>query len=252
MAVWGSESWNSFRPMQAPLPSRAIGVRSALQFVVCAVVLLAQSACFPAMLHGPRVEPGLSGTVNISQVAGPTHTEGDYGGLHLRNASVGLGVGYGWRAATAHRPSFFAGAYVPVVFPFAQLDLFAQAPEAWTGPTSGGLGVNAAIDHVAPYLQWGVVSAAGFGWSTTQGLNVRYGGGEENGKVSWTPGVAAHLGVGRHRVHLFAMGAFGQMRRICVDANFRQGGCAGERSHAVLGGVAFEFRLRRATDRPRE
>jgi hypothetical protein len=205
-------------------------------------MLASQAACFPAMLHGPRVERGGSLTANVSTATGPQHTEGDYGGIRLRNESVGLGFGYGWRGNTPSEPSLFLGAYVPVLFPFAQLDLFVQAPEAWSGPTAGGLGVNVAIDHVQPYLQWGMMSANGTGWSILQGVSVRSDGSAQAGQVSWMPGVAAHIGRGQHRVHLYAMGAFGRLRGNCY-ADGRN--CAGERTYALLGGVAYQFRFRR-------
>lgn len=197
------------------------------------------------MLHGPRVERGLSVSGNVSVAAGPTHTEGDEGGIRLRNGTAGVGLGYGWRAADRANPSLFVGGYVPILFPVAQLDVFMQAPEAWTGPTSGGVGVNVAVDHVAPYLQWGMVDAKGTGWSILQGVSVRTDDNVQDGQVSWMPGVAAHFGLGRQRLHLYAMGAFGRLHRSCFSETGGSRTCPGDRAYALLAGLAIEHRFRR-------
>ena len=212
---------------------------------ICVSALASQAACFPAMLHGPRVERGFALSANVSMAAGPTHTEGDEGGLRLRNGTAGLGLGYGWRAAKRKQPSVFVGAYVPIAFPAAQLDVFTQAPEAWTGPTSGGVGVNVAWDHVAPYLQWGMVNARGSGWSILQGVSVRTDENEQDGQVAWTPGVAAHFGLGQQRVYLYAMGAFGRLNRTCFSETGSRI-CAGDRSYALLAGLAYEYHFWKA------
>ena len=206
--------------------------------------LASQVACFPAMLHGPRVEEGLSMTINVTRAMGPTHTEGDNGGIRLRNGTAGLGVGRGWRGTTPTNASFFVGAYVPVTVLAAQLDLFAQAPAAWTGPTSGGVGVNVARDHLAPYVQWGVVSDSGSGWSVIQGINVRHDTNEQDGQVSWMPGAAAHVGLGQQRLHFYVLGAFGRLNSTCFTPT---GGrlCAGDRAYALLAGLSVEHRFRR-------
>lgn len=206
----------------------------------CIVALATQAACFQAVMHGPRVEKGLSGFAGASVTRGPTHTEGDEGGIRLRNAPIGLGVGYGWRGATRHEASLFTGLYVPIAFPFAQLDLFAQAPEAWTGATMGGAGMNVAIDHVAPYLQWGRVNDRGSGWSLIQGVSMRTDDEHSLRQLTWTPGLAAHIGGSRSRVHLYAMGAFGRIRRSCVATSE-----CGTRTWALQTGLTLELLLRK-------
>jgi hypothetical protein len=209
------------------------------------VALLLLTGCFPAVMHGPRVQPGLVGSVTASVAAGPTYTEGDEGGMRARNAPVGAGIGYGWRGATAARPSVFAGVHVPIVFPLAQLDVYVQAPESWLSRGTGGVGVNTSIEHAAPYLQWGVVDADGRGWSTIQGLSVRFTGGEGRTIFAWTPGVVAHVGSGHGRAHLYAMAAVGR-HRSCSQVPFQSVECGVHGTYALLAGATLE--LRRSAD----
>jgi len=221
--------------------------RRLLSLVPAAAVLT--GGCFPAVLHGPQVEPGLRGTAVASIAAGPTYVEGDEGGIRLRNAPIGLGIGHGWRATSDARPSLFVGAFVPIFFPAAQLDVYVQAPRAWTGGASGGLGLNIGGEQATPYLQVGRVSARGTGWSTIQGLSVRAGSEHRSRSVAWVPGLAGHVGGTRTTLHVFAMGAVGREPGDCLTlpATGRESR-PGRHSRTLLGGAALEVHGRRGPD----
>ena len=77
----------------------------------CALIL---GACFPAVTHGPRVEPGFTAGVTGAYTTGDTHVEGDEGGIHLRQGVIGPYAGYGWSAASARSPRLYLGVAVPV------------------------------------------------------------------------------------------------------------------------------------------
>ncbi len=224
-------------------------MRRLARVAVAPLALLPVAGCFPAVLHGPQVEPGPRGAAVASVAAGPTYVEGDEGGIRLRNAPVGLGVGHGWRAASDARPSLFVGAFVPVYFPMAQLDVYLQAPRAWTGGAAGGLGLNVGTGQATPYLQVGRVSARGTGWSTVQGWSVRRGSEFRSRSVAWVPGLAGHLGGTRTTLHVFAMGAVGREPGDCLTLPATGRECRpGRRSRTLLGGAALEVHGRRAPD----
>lgn len=236
-----------------PLVSRAKPLMTFKRHVRMAISLVALggilplTGCFPAVMHGPRVLPGLSGTLTASAAAGPTYTEGDAGGIYARNPTIGAGVGYGWRASSPAKPSIYAGLHVPILFPLAQLDVYAQAPESWTTRGVGGVGINASIEHAAPYFQWGVVNAKGRGWSTIQGFSFRFTGGDERTIFAWTPGVAAHLGSGRTLAHVYAMAALGR-NRTCTQEPYQAVRCGVGGTYALLAGVTLELRRRRVSE----
>ena len=206
----------------------------------------ALSGCFAAVLHGPEVERGVVGGLTGMVASGPTYTEGDAGGIRLRNPPVGLSLGHGWAAPTRRSPGVFVGAHVPVLFPAAQLDLYVQVPRAWTGASAGGVGVNVDLERVHPYAQWGRVDARGSGWYLLQGVSVRQRDQFETRSVAWVPGVGTQFGHPRATVHLFALAAFGRIPGRCLPYAVERGCVPGARSHALsAGATVLAHRARR-------
>src|SRR5687767_7117917 len=87
------------------------------------IALAATAACFPAVTHGPRVESGLSVGATGAVTYGPTHVEGDEGGINLREGVVGPYVGYGWAPTSPNRAGAYIGLAVPLLFTLRQGDL---------------------------------------------------------------------------------------------------------------------------------
>src|ERR1043166_5905397 len=119
------------------------------------LALTGTTACFPSIMHGPRVENGATFGITAASTTGDTHTEGDEGGIHLRTGILGAYAGYGWAPATTSRPGFYLGATVPVFFPATQIDAYMQLPPAWTGPLQGGFGVSTDLEGATGYTQLG-------------------------------------------------------------------------------------------------
>ena len=107
--------------------------------------------------------------------------------------------------------------------PYAELDLYAQAPIGFT-PFDAGTGVLLSPVHVMPYVQAGRMKPDGSGWYTTQGFaflgsrphwgSVLSDGGATSERVTpryWAPTVAYRTR-GRYGVHFYVSGAFGTAR----------------------------------------
>jgi hypothetical protein len=206
----------------------------------------ATAACFPAVTHGPRVEPGLAAGLTGAYTVGPTHVEGDEGGIRLRSGVVGAYGGYGWAPASARAPRLHVAIAVPILFPLAQVDAFVQAPPAWTGPLSAGAGIVASSEGVHAYGQAGRVSARGMGWYLTGGYGRRESWSTvESSSPAWFGAAAVQLAAGHARTHLFVQGADGRIPGRCP---FGQGGrCErGERARALAVGATLGWARRRA------
>ncbi len=93
--------------------------RRSMQYLAGASSLLIV-ACFPAVMHGPRIENGIGvgGTASLS--SGTRYTEGDEGNRLLRVGHVGAHVSVGKAASTPRRPGFQASVAVPLTL-LAQL-----------------------------------------------------------------------------------------------------------------------------------
>ena len=50
----------------------------------------------------------------LSTTSGDAHTEGDEGGIFLRNGIIGAYGGYGWASSSRTNPGFYLGIAVPV------------------------------------------------------------------------------------------------------------------------------------------
>jgi hypothetical protein len=199
------------RPDDTPMPTRLLRLP-------LAATTAATAACFPAVTHGPRVESGLTAGVTGAYTWGPTHVEGDEGGINLREGVVGPYAGYGWAPARATRPGVYLGVAVPAYFPLAQVDAYVQAPPAWTGPLSAGVGVVASLEGVHGYGQVGRVNDRGVGVYLTGG----YGSRESTSRIqgsspAWFGGAALQLATGHLRTQLFVQGATGHAPDWCRE-----------------------------------
>ena len=213
--------------------------------VLLAAPCAGAAACFPAVTHGPRVEPGLAAGLTAAYTRGPTHVEGDEGGIRLRSGVVGAYGGYGWTPASARAPRLYLAVAVPILFPHAQVDAFVQAPPAWTGALSTGAGVVASVEGVHVYGQAGRVSDRGMGWYLTGGYGRRESWStEQSSSPAWFGAAAVQLAAGHARAHLFVQGADGRIPGQCRVVP--GGPCArGERARAVAVGATVGWARRR-------
>ena len=220
----------------------------ALAIRLLLATLAATAGCFPAITHGPRVEPGFTAGVTGAYTTGDTHVEGDEGGIHLRQGVVGPYAGYGWSSASARSPRLYLGVAVPVLLTFAQVDAFVQAPPAWTGGLSAGAGVVASAVGVHAYGQAGRVSDRGVGWYLTGGYGRRDSWSTaQSSSPAWFGGAAVQLATGHVRTHLFVQGAQGRLPANCSEEPGQPRTCPlGERAGAVAVGASLGWHRRRA------
>lgn len=206
-------------------------------FTIVLLVAGSSTACFPAITHGPRIDPGLTLGATVSTTGGPTYTEGDDGGIHLRQGQIGLHAGYGWEPATPSRPGFFAGVAIPVFFPAAQVDLFVQAPPAWSGRFAAGVGVNADAEREDLHVQFGRISDAGNGWFLMQGIDRRRPGTFYSTSTVSVTGAALQFTSRAARTYVFAQYATGRTPGVCVS----EPECRGDPSKALALGVTIAY-----------
>ena len=174
------------------------------------------TACFPTITHGPRVENGFVFGVTAAATTGDTHTEGDEGGFALREGVFGPFVGQGWAATDRQKPSAYVGLVVPVFFPFAQLDVFMQAPQAWTGSLAAGLGATGSIEGGSLYTQFGFQPERGVGWQAMAGYGVRASSAtDQSTSPAWVGNVGLSFASGHFRGLLFVQGADGRAPGYC-------------------------------------
>jgi hypothetical protein len=231
------------------MPTRRRFLPLAIAAATTAATTAATAACFPAVTHGPRVESGLSVGATGAVTYGPTHVEGDEGGINLREGVVGPYVGYGWAPSSPGRAGAYIGLAVPLLFTLAQVDVYVQAPPAWTGPLSAGAGVVASPEGVHGYGQVGRVSDRGLGWYLTGGYGRRESWSTaQSSSPAWFGGAAIQLATGRFRTHLFVQGADGRIPGNCfTESPSGPEVCArGERARAVALGATLGWHSRRA------
>jgi hypothetical protein len=205
-------------------------------------LVLFASACFPPVIHGPRIDDGLSIGGSVAITRGPTYTEGDYGGVRLRHGHVGLHTAYGWKPSSPDRPGFLAGLAVPVFFPAVQANLYMQLPPAWTRAYAGGLGVSAGIEERYVYGQFGRISNAGQGWFLTQGLGYRARGTIRGSSSVSLSGVAAQFTRRSLRTYVHLQFAYGREPGSCPSSANTSPCILGDQSHAVSLGTTMEWR----------
>lgn len=223
--------------------SRHRGDRVALATCSVWLVSLAASAwgCLPPVIHGPRVDDGLAIGGSLSTTTGPTYTEGDFGGVHLRQGHIGLHASYGWASASPSRPGFFAGIAVPVLYSLATVDVFMQLPPKWTRTLSAGVGAGGGFEDRQVYAQLGRVSDAGRGWFITQGVGQRPRSGSRGSSTVSVSGAALQFTRRSLRTYVHLQYAYGREPGSCVFGDALP--CTrGPRSHSVSLGTTLEGR----------
>src|SRR5688500_8314629 len=125
--------------------------------------------CMPAVIHGPQVDPGIVGGFSLSSPSIDKQNFGGEAGERFNSATMGANLGYGWRSPQPGGSAVQVGVHVPgiVGVTFTQGDLYYQLPARVTGQLDAGVGLNVAITHTMPYVQFGKISADGSGWYTT-------------------------------------------------------------------------------------
>ena len=200
------------------------------------------TACFPTITHGPRVESGLVFGLTAATTSGDTHTEGDEGGVALREGTLGPFLGQGWASTDPHKPSTYLGLVVPLFVPYAQLDLYMQAPQAWTGQLAAGLGATGSIEGGSLYTQFGFQPERGIGWQAMAGYGIRTSTStDQSTSPAWVGNVGLSLASGHFRGLLFVQGADGRAPGYCLTEPATQvRRCdTGPRARAVSIGVSL-------------
>ena len=200
------------------------------------------TACFPTITHGPRVENGFVFGVTAATTSGDTHTEGDEGGVALREGTFGAFLGQGWASTNPRKPSAYFGLVVPAFVPYAQVDLYVQAPQAWTGPLAAGLGGTGSIEGGSLYSQVGFQPERGIGWQAMAGYGVRTSTAtDQSTSPAWVGNLGLSLASGHFRGLLFVQGADGRAPGNCfTDPSTQIRRCeTGPHGRAVSIGVSL-------------
>lgn len=155
------------------------------------------SGCYPGVMHGPAVQPGLSG--------GPAGVVGsNVGDLSDFTYTLAGVVNYGWRVDHESVSGIQLGAQVPLdprlfdsvggpvemLQEFTRWDAYLQFRRA--DSTAIGVGLLTALptfEQFMPYVQFGSVDRDG-GWYTTQGLLISRRESIGNSDLAWVPGIA--------------------------------------------------------------
>lgn len=206
------------------------------------LAMLLVAACFPTITHGPRVEKGFVFGVTGASTTGDTHVEGDEGGIHLRGGVFGPFLGYGWTSDDRRKPAAYLGLAVPAFFPYAQADLYVQAPQAWTGPLAAGIGGVGSIEGGSAYGQLGFQPQRGIGWQMMGGYGVRTSSSDfQSSSPAWIGSVGLSLATGHFRGMLFVQGADGRAPGNCfTDPSTHSQQCdTGPHARAVSFGVSL-------------
>jgi len=217
-----------------------------LKLVVSA---LAGQACMPAMMHSPRIEPGLAIALSASYTAGPEYENGDDGPSRFAYGPVGANFGYGWTSGRIEGLGASIGAHVPVpVIAAVQPDIYLQLPRSALLGLDGGVGLTSRrIDRsVVPYAQLGILSPTSTGVYATYGLLRESIDPDRNHPVLREEGRIAGLAFqwrqGKTTSRIFATGQFGRRYWRCSRSTDEP--CRSEKRWAVATGTALEFRRR--------
>lgn len=205
-------------------------------------LVLFAAACFPPVMHGPRIEEGLSIGGSVAVTTGPTYTEEDFDAVRLRQGHVGLHTTYGWEPESPDEPGFLVGLSVPVYYPAVQASLYMQLPPAWTGAYAAGLGASGGIEDRYVYTQFGRISDAGRGWFLTQGVGHRARGTIRGSSMVGLSGVAAQFTRRSLRTYVHLQFAYGREPGACPSSANTSPCTLGDQSHAVSLGTTMEWR----------
>lgn len=221
-------------------------VSQRLTFLVSALV---GQACMPAVMHGPRIEPGPAMAMTVSYTAGPEYENGDDGPSRFAYGPVGVNIGYGWTSARVEGLGVGIGAHVPVpLIPLIQPDVYVQLPKRALLGLDGGVGFTSVrVDRsLIPYAQLGILAANNTGVYVTYGLFRERNDPDRNHPVlreeGRIAGLAFQWGQGKTISRIFATGQFG--RRFWRCSISTDDACRSEKRWAVATGTALEIRRR--------
>ena len=215
--------------------------------IMIGTFVLTAQGCIPAVMHGPRIDPGFSWGMAGSYTAVPRLTRGDWGGIAYAYGPVGLNAGYGWTSDQTDGLGVRIGLHAPVLVVAAQPDLYVQLPKRVSLGLDAGVGVTAipANTSVMPYGQIGFLNAAGSGLYATYGYlfgpdpsSANYSG---HGGGAYVPGIAFQNVSGLTTNRVFVTAAIARVR-TCPDG---VSGCPRRDDWSVATGLALEFRRRR-------
>ncbi len=218
-----------------------------MKLTAAAIGLIAGQACMPAVLHGPRVEPGLSYGIAASHTAGPTYPNGDLPSK-FAYGPVGVNLGYGWISRSDDGLGLRLGLHLPVPLVIgAQADTYLQLPKRALFGLDGGVGfvLSPVMSEVMPYGQIGVLGASGSGVYATYGIVGRFGEPESviRRDRANLAGVALQKVNGKTTTRVFAFLQYG--RRVFRCSRVGDEVCKRESLAALATGMAIEYRRRR-------
>jgi hypothetical protein len=163
------------------------------------LALAALTGClpFPAVAHGPRVQPGsavgMSFSVPVADHPRPSKAPYLFGPL-------GVDYAYGW-VGDANVPALQLGGEINLLPPRLDPDLYAQLPRRWLLGLDGGVGLAATttFDGGAwmPYAQLGDLDRNGSGFYVTAGYI--WPGGKPSTDMWMVPGQAVLSTLGYQR-----------------------------------------------------
>jgi hypothetical protein len=210
------------------------------------LLLVVANGCIPAVMHAPRIDPGLTHGYVASYTAGPRKTRGDMGGIAYAYGPVGVNFGYGWKSEKTEGLGMRLGLHVPVPFVVAaQPDLYVQLPTRLLMGLDGGVGVTLVpINETAmPYAQLGALSDDGSGFFATYGFLIGPDPSSANPSGPHpgadVPGIAYQAVNGRTTTRFFVTAAIARERRCAAGID-----CSRPDDWSVATGVALEFRHR--------
>lgn len=218
-----------------------------------ALLLGTTTACVPAVVHGPRVDPGPSVGISAAVTTSPPRDYSNPYSLGPFGVDVGYGLsGDGWS------PALRVGAQLNLLPPRFDPDAYVQLPSKMLLGMDGGIGiVGATIGEPTsrmPYAQLGAVGADRAGFYVMQGYlredPERHPATALIGDDAWVTTIAYQRARDPVVWRLFATGVFGRpLGAVCSGG---LGDCRRfRRPQAFFLGGAWELQTRRLPRRDR-
>ncbi len=170
-----------------------------------AATLLMATGCVPQVLHGPRVETGKTGVLQLSAARSLPISEtedwsddrfviGLYGGGRIGSVSADGRTAYSLGAQVP-----LSGVLLVLLSPpdealevlgaTSYVDAYLQPNRLPTGMTDYGVGVLVSTALVTPYAQYGRTLGPGASWYTTQAFAYNYRANSGNALL-WLPSIS--------------------------------------------------------------
>lgn len=212
------------------------------------IALLAGQACMPAVMHGPRIDRGLTTGVVASYTAGPRRTRGDWGDMPYAYGPAGVDAGYGWASDYHEGLGVRFGLHVPIpAYMVSQADVYVQLPKrAVLGLDAGvGMHVTPIVSWIMPYAQVGALRASGSGLYATYGFlmgaNPSSLNSSSRGMRADVPGIAFQKVSGRTTTRIFVTAMIARPHNEpCTSST-----CPRADDWSVASGMALQFRFRK-------